>query len=311
MIIVFGSVSSDMVFKVSRLPQAGETIIGTDYDITSGGKGANQAFAAARMGAKVALVGCAGNDGASVRLLNKLKREGVRTAGVSESPDKLTGCAIIIRDKDGRKQAVMAQGANMDAKADQVPDEILLPSNIVLMQMEVDPVENQALIDRAHERGTKTIMNLAPAVHLPEATFKKLDYLIVNEIEARQIAKPLNIDIEKNALQLAHALSRMGELTCIITLGEGGSRAVTKDGKEYSVPALKLDAFIDITGAGDAYCGTFAAALQNGMSVYKAMKYASVAATLSCKSRGAQDSFPYISEIEENLPLLDDQTKVN
>ena len=126
----------DMVFRPGKLPEVGETALCGDYEITSGGKGANQALAAARLGGKVALVGAVGDDGPALRMLRALRRDGVMTTGVAESPDLLTGCAVVITDSDGNNQIVVASGANQHAKADQVPDEILKPANVLLMQME-------------------------------------------------------------------------------------------------------------------------------------------------------------------------------
>src|SRR5687768_7776086 len=137
MIIVFGSINMDMVFRADKLPQPGETVLCGDYEITSGGKGANQALAAARMGGKVALVGCVGDDGPALRMLRALRRDGVMTTGVAESPDLLTGCAVVVADANGNNQITVASGANRHAKADQVPDEVLKPGGLVLMQMEM------------------------------------------------------------------------------------------------------------------------------------------------------------------------------
>ena len=164
MIIVFGSINMDMVFPADKLPQPGETILCDKYEITSGGKGANQALAAARMGEKVALVGCVGDDGPALRMLRHLRRDGVMTTGVAEDPELKTGCATIITDKHGNNQIVVAAGANGKAKADQIPDEILLPNNLILMQMELPVAETITLIERAHAHGVTTILNLAPAV---------------------------------------------------------------------------------------------------------------------------------------------------
>lgn len=309
MIIVFGSINMDMVFRADKLPQVGETVLCGDYDITSGGKGANQALAAARLGDKVALVGCVGDDGPALRMLRKLRRDGVMTTGVAESQEFLTGCAVVTTDHKGQNQIVVASGANAHAMADQVPDEILLPENVVLMQMELPPEENWALIERAHERGTKTILNLAPAISIPMSALEKLDYLIVNQIEATQIADMLNIEVEKNASKLAIALSKQGNLNCIVTLGPKGSVACSQDGELIAVPAIQLEEVVDTTGAGDAYCGTFAGAIHDGKDLVTAMKLASVAGTLACQKQGAQESFVYLGDIEDHLDQLGDVTQ--
>ncbi len=309
MIIVFGSINMDMVFPAERLPQAGETVLCDEYEITSGGKGANQALAAARMGDKVALVGCAGDDCPALRMLRSLRQNGVMTTGVAESEDSLTGCAVVMTDKDGNNQIMVASGANKEAKADQIPDEILLPQNVLLMQMEVPPEENWTLIKRAHERGCKTILNLAPAIQIPQSALEKLDYLIVNQIEAKQMAEMLGIKIEGNVQKLATALSRQGDLNCIITMGPQGAVACSKKGDIISVPTIKIENVVDTTGAGDAYCGTFAAAIHSGLGLVQAMQKASIAGSLACMKRGAQNSFPYLGDIDDKLPELGEVTR--
>lgn len=306
MLIVFGAINQDFIFKTKVLPQAGETILATDYDVYSGGKGANQALAAARMGTKTALIACTGDDGASVRMQNHLKRNGVMVSGVSESENFLTGTASIITSEDGKNQIVVAPGANADAKHDQIPDEILKTGNIVLLQMELPTAENEKLISRAHERGVKVILNLAPAIKIHESSLKKVDYLLVNQIEARQIADSLGINAEKTPETLARALSKAGDLHCIVTMGDQGSTAAMANGNIIRVKAMQLEKVIDTTGAGDAYCGTFAACIHNGETMETAMKYASIAGTLACRAYGAQDSYAFSADIKDHLGFLED-----
>ncbi len=303
MIIVFGSINMDIFIPVPHLPVAGETVVSAAYEMSPGGKGANQALAAARSGAKVAMIGRVGDDGMGARILNNLRRAGVMTSGVAQS-DQATGCAVIARDDQGENQILVALGANADVIHDQIPDDILGKRNMVVMQNEILPEQNWKIIERASELGATTILNLAPAIYIPEDILKKLDYLIVNQIEARQIAASMNMPVEDHESQIALALSKIGNLTCIITMGERGSFAVTADGHEIHVPALKLESFVDKTGAGDAYCGTFAAAIHAGLPLIEALKRAAVAGSLTCLNKGAQPSFPYLGDIEENLALL-------
>jgi len=145
-----------------------------------------------------------------------------------------------------------------------------------------------------------------PAIKISHSALKKLDYLVLNALEASQMAEQLGLKGDSDAMKLAQALAQFGNLTCIITQGEHGSLAVTDKNVQYRVPALKLDDLIDHTGAGDAYCGTLAACLHNVMGLQKAMKYASVAGSLACRKQGAQNSYAYLSEIEDHLALLDD-----
>lgn len=175
MIIVFGSINMDVIVPVGKFPVAGETIIGGDYEMVPGGKGANQALAAARSGVKVALVGCVGDDGMGMRMLNGLRRDGVTTSGVGQS-EKPTGMAIILIDKTGENQITISAGANGEAKADQIPDEILLPTAMLLVQGETPAHENWLILSRAKKRGVKTIMNLAPAIELHQSALDNIDY---------------------------------------------------------------------------------------------------------------------------------------
>jgi ribokinase len=303
MIIIFGSINMDMVVPVGKFPAAGETVLSPRYDMLPGGKGANQALAAARVGPKTALVGCVGDDGIGLRMLNGLKRDGVITSGVAQS-DLPTGMAVILTNEKGENEIVVVSGANADAKADQIPDEILKSSHVLLLQGETPPQENWTLLERAKKRGVTTILNLAPVVEIPRETLAHIDYLVVNQIEARQIAQALKLDLDEDAAKLARALAQQARLTCIVTLGAQGSLAVTPDGHTIRVPALKIGNVVDTTGAGDAYCGTLAAALYSRKTLTDAMKLASVAGSLACTKRGAQDSFPYIGEIEEKLEQL-------
>lgn len=302
MIIVLGSINMDMFIDTGRMPEAGETLVCPGMEMSPGGKGANQALAALRSGAKVALVGRSGDDGMGTRIVTNLRREGVITSGVVQS-DRPTGCAIIMRGPDGENRIIVASGANAEVTADQVPDEILKPGNIVLMQMEIPPQENWALLARAKKNGAMTILNAAPVRPMPEEIFPLVDILIVNEVEARQLAARLGVQ-DGDVLKQASALSAAGPLTCIVTLGAKGAVAWTKENKPFHVPALKVDEVVDTTGAGDAWCGTLAAALYQNIPLEEAMMRASVAASLSCMKKGAQESFPYLGDIEDSLAKL-------
>lgn len=305
MIIVFGSINMDMSLKVEKLPIPGETVLTNQYILYPGGKGANQALAAARAGVKVALVGRVGNDHYGKEATDGIKRDGVMVSGVARS-DLPTGCAVATRDAGGNKQILVMSGANIEVTHDQVPDEILTPQNVLLMQMELPVTETMTLLERAKAKGVKAILNLAPAIKVPGKAFGLLDYLIVNSIEARQIAERLKMNVENNALKIAQALAMAGQLTCIVTLGKRGAVAVTKDGKAWGVPILELDQslIVDNIGAGDAFCGTFAAAIHDGKDLVTAMRRASVAGTLACLKEGAQAAIPFLDDIEARLPEL-------
>lgn len=312
MIIVFGSINMDMSLKVEKLPVPGETVMTNEYVLYPGGKGANQALAAVRAGkGKVALIGAVGEDNYGKVATEGVKRDGVMTSGVVKSTLP-TGCAVATRDSHGEKQILVMSGANVDADHTQVPDEILTPGSILLMQMELPVDQTVALLERAKAKGLKTILNLAPAIMVPKKAMGLLDYLIVNSIEARQIAEKLHLSVDNNAIKIAHALAIQGQLTCVVTLGKKGCVAVTKDGKAWGVPILEVNQseIVDNIGAGDAFCGTFAAAIHDGLNVVDAMRRASVAGTLACMKEGAQAALPHLDDIEAQLPELGPTTDV-
>jgi ribokinase len=299
MLIVFGSINMDMIVRMDYLPQAGETVLCPDYDLLPGGKGANQALAAARMGARVALVGCAGDDGYSRHILDTIRRQGVITSGVAQS-DRPTGCAFILQESGGQNRIIVAAGANSDATADQAPDEILRPGSMVLAQMELPPDEVFLLIRRAHARGVKIILNLAPATALPDDILPMLHILVVNEIEIAQVAKKTGLKSEKHE-EMARAMARKGPMTCIVTLGDKGSFVALPDGAAFHVNALSLEKVVDTTGAGDAYCGTLAACLYAGMTLEESVRRASAAGSLACAEKGTITAFAYQADVEKRL----------
>lgn len=304
MIIVFGSINMDVNMEVPAFPKPGETILSPDYEMGPGGKGANQALAAARSGVKTAIVGQVGDDGMGNRILTNLRRNEVMTSGVAVNENHPTGMAFVLREKSGENQIIVASGANADVNAGQVPDEILRPGNILLLQMEVPHAETFTVLERAKARGVTTILNVAPAFHVTQKVLNNLDYLIINEHEARTIVEPLGVPADQDLMIVAKALSVQGKLNCIITLGGEGVLAVAADGAAWRVPSLPLDKIIDTTGAGDCFSGTFAAAIHEKNSLPDALRRASVAAGLSCIKLGAQDSYPFISEVDDALKTL-------
>jgi len=149
-------------------------------------------------------------------------------------------------------------------------------------------------------------MNLSPSIDISKDLLTNLDYLILNSREANKFAKKLKLPLEGNTEKIAQALSQIGALTCIITMGENGSVCYTTDGKAHITPALKLETFIDHSGAEDAYCGTFAACIKNAKPLTEALKRAGIAASLACQSNGGQQSFPYLADIDEKMEELDE-----
>ncbi len=310
MIIVFGSINMDVNMRVKRFPKAGETVLAHSYTMTPGGKGANQALASARIGAKTALVGKVGDDGAGLRILNYLKRHEVMTSGVATSEEMPTGMATVMRDSAGENSIVVASGANAEVNAEQVPSNILGANNVLLCQMELPLEQNALVMKTAHDTGAKVVMNLAPAIAIPKQLLALVDYLIVNQIEAEQLAKTLKIDAQKNTASLAQKLAKQNNVTCIVTMGGKGVVVAEPNGKGFSFPALKIKQVVDTAGAGDCFCGTFTACLHEGRTLMAAVKMATVASGLSCQTKGIMKSYPYLSDIEEAMETMPEAVSI-
>jgi len=299
MIIVFGSMNIDFLARSAHLPQEGETVITPeDYVEAPGGKGMNQAVAAARAGATVKMAGKVGQDAFGEKVRRILKEEGI-DASLLQAGTKKTALAFIFVDQKGANQIVVASGANMEARAEQVPDDLFNDKTTLVLQMEVTPAENWKLLARAKQRGARTILNVAPAGHVPEEALENIDYLILNEIEAKQLCDKIGLKTASQSEdQLALSLSAKYNLACIVTLGKNGALAA-ENGKIIKVPSPSLDKVVDTTGAGDSFCGNFAAAVDAGDTLHEAMKSACIGGSLACRKIGAQSSLPYRKDIKK------------
>ncbi len=296
MIVVFGSLIADVVFPVHALPRPGETVACDSTLLTPGGKGANQAVAAARVGATVRMAGCIGDDRFASLLQDSLSEAGIATEALRVIEGESSGCAAVAVDRDGHNQIVLALGANRHSTDQQVPDDWLGPETCVLLQMEVPVAANWRLIARAKARGARTILNFAPAGVVPAAVLEQVDVFVVNEMEAEAVAEALALD-DRAPEGVARWLARQFKLDCIVTLGADGARLCRPNGELWQVAALPIVA-VDTTGAGDAFVGVFAAALDAGRDVPDALHRASIAGGLACLAAGAQSSFPDGATIE-------------
>jgi ribokinase len=290
-VLVFGSANADLVFPVPQLPAPGVTVLGEGVRSFPGGKGANQAVAAARDGAQVAFAGCVGRDAFA-----DVATAGLRAAGVDLSRlavvDQPTGCAAICVDPAGRNQIAVAPGANLAARAAQIEDAALHPGTIVLLQMEVPPDEVAALIRRGKARGAQVVLNLAPPGELATDALRALDLLVVNEHEAAVLGARLGV-AEARGLRVALGID------VIVTLGEHGA-VLLRDGAEASVPAFPV-APVDTTGAGDCFCGVLCAGLCRGVPLEMAMRRAAAAAAIACTRPGAASAMPMARETDALL----------
>jgi ribokinase len=295
-IVVVGSCNTDMVIKADRLPVPGETILGGTFFMNPGGKGANQAVAASRMGGNVTLISKTGNDVFGKQSVMLYTAENIKTDYIFSDAKHPSGVALITVDSQGENCIVVASGANAylsPSDIDKASAEIE-NSDLVLMQLEI-PIETvEYVAEMASKKGIKVILNPAPARALSDNLLKNLYIIIPNKSEAEILSGIKVSDIE-SAKQAADIISSKGVDIVVITLGSQG--ALIKEYKEYLfVEAFKVDA-LDTTAAGDTFCGAFCVGLSEGRSIPEAVKLAARAAAITVTRMGAQASIPYRSEL--------------
>jgi len=299
MILVFGSVNADLFLNVARLPARGETVLCPTYVFRPGGKGANQAAAAARAsrpGGHTRMIGRVGRDPYAGPVLEALRESGVDIELI-EATDGVTGTAAVMVEESGENQIVVASGANTAVTADQVPDALLGPDTTVVLQMEVPVPEIETVIHRARAAGARIVLNLAPALAIDPAALESCDVLVLNEGEANTLAGAVG-EAEAHARTLADRFS----LDCVITLGAAGA-VLASEAMLFRIGALQIEP-VDTVGAGDAFVGALAASLDGGAAISYALRQASIAGGLACLQEGAQSGLPTLAEIESVTPRL-------
>ncbi|MGF0237208.1 ribokinase [Rhodococcus sp. IEGM1300] len=296
-VVVIGSLNMDLVTRAPRLPRGGETLIGHSFATVSGGKGANQAVAAARLGAQVAMVGCVGNDAYGEALRAALLDEQIDCRAVSTVEDS-SGVALIVVDDNSQNAIVIVAGANGAMTAEVIDrfDSVLQAADVIICQLEVPDATVGHAIKRSRELGKTVILNPAPASRpLPADWYGAIDYLIPNESEAAALTG-LPVDSLQTAEVAAAALVAKGAGKVIITLGAQGLLFANGVSVEH-FPAPTVTA-VDTTAAGDTFVGGFAAALACGESEAQAIRFGQVAAALSVTRAGAQPSIPTLSDVQ-------------
>lgn len=296
MIIVFGSNVLDMFFQQADLPPKDKALFLDSHVEQPGGKGANQAIAAARAGAEVRFYGALGDGGHGRQMYKNLAQNGVDISGI-EFLDMPSGLAtIFVDEEDGTHRIVVSQGANLKARQETVPDKVLNEKTVLLVQGELPIEETEKLIERVKKAGGKTVMNFAPAIQpLSENLLNNLDIIVLNEYEAESLGNQYDMKVDDKEA-LAKELQERFSMITIITLGPKGSITAIED-KIFATPALGIKP-VDTVGAGDAFTGYVCAALDRGESIENAVYEAGIAGSLTCTKIGAQTALPYKEEIE-------------
>lgn len=297
-VTVVGSANVDMVIKVPHLPQAGETVLGGEFQLLQGGKGANQAVAAQRSGAQVTFVACVGDDMFGQEACASYRRDGIDIAHVITIPNEKTGIAQILVDANGRNMIAVSSGANAQLTSEKIQQSTSAIQNadVVLVQLETPLASVVAAIELAAQHKKTIILNPAPAQKLPDSLFPKLDFITPNETEA-ELLTGIKIKTAVDARQAAKKLLDKGVKQVLITLGDQGAYYHTAALSKL-LPALTVRP-IDTTAAGDTFSGALAAALAQGSPVLDAIQFAQIAAGLSVTKLGAQSSIPYLDEIKK------------
>jgi len=299
MIIVFGSNVLDLFFQQADLPPKDKALFVDSHVEQPGGKGANQAIAAARAGSNVSFYGALGEGGHGRQMYKNLAKNNIDISGIQffDTPSGLA--TIFVDETDGTHRIVVSQGANLMAKQEFVPEKAINKDTILLVQGELPIDETQKLIARVKKAGGRSVMNFAPAIQpLSEALLKDLSIIVLNEYEAESVGEQYSMDIT-NKEELAKNIQQKFSLTTIITMGGDGCITASDD-SFFLTPAMSITP-IDTVGAGDAFTGYVCAALDRGETIENAVYEASIAGSLTCLKIGAQTALPHKEEVLEQI----------
>ena len=302
-IVVIGSINTDMVVKTLKLPVPGETILGGKFLMTPGGKGANQAVAAARLGGNVSFIGKIGSDifGKESKMI--LESENVNTNYLFIDKKNPSGVALITVDKNGENCIVVASGSNacLSVSDIETAKEEILSSDIILVQLEI-PIETvEYIVDLCYNNDKTVILNPAPATNLSDELLRKVSIIVPNETEA-ELLTGVKVSDLASAETAARYLSNKGISVVVITLGNKGALLCTLSETQY-IPSPLVES-IDSTGAGDVFCGALAFSISKGIELADSVRFANKAASISVTRMGAQASAPQIKEIELESSIL-------
>ena len=291
-IVVVGSLNMDLVMRMGRAPAAGETLPGRDFATLPGGKGANQAVACARMGARVAMVGRVGADANGEVLRAALVADGIDATEVDALTTAHTGVAMIWVEDGGQNRIALAPGANglLDVAGVERAAALIEAATMLIVQLEVPMAAVEAAVARAHRAGVTVLMNAAPAMALSASLWPQIDLLVVNESEAAALSDAAVVD-PASAARAGATLRERGPDRVLVTLGAQGVVVVDAGGASHA-PACPVQA-VDTTAAGDTFIGALAAALCEGRTLDEAVALGQAASALCVTRRGAQASIPY------------------
>lgn len=297
---VVGSINIDHVIRLAQFPRPGETLTGSDYQIVPGGKGANQAVAAARAGAQTRFIACVGDDALAKTLVEGFVADGINTEAIASMSGVNTGVALIQVNDEGENTISLAAGANARLTPEQLQRHIDgLACEQLLLQLEIPLNTNIAAATRAKAQGARVVLNPAPAQALPDALLSLVDMITPNETEAERLTG-IRVNDDAGAAQAAAALHAKGINTVIITLGARGVWLSEQGQPGQLLSGFKVSA-IDTTAAGDTFNGALLAALQQAQPLITAIRFAQAAAALSVTRSGAQTSIPYLADIQALL----------
>ncbi len=298
-IVVIGSINTDMVVNSPKIPVPGQTLIGHSFITTGGGKGANQAMAAARLGGDVVLISKVGDDAFGKVSIANFEKENINTAFISVDKKEPSGVAFIVVDDKGENIIVVAPGANGKLSSDDIlsAKEEIRQCSAVLFQLEIPLETVEASMKLAKQHGKTVVLNPAPATALSDELLSYVDIIVPNQSEAFLLTG-IAVNNKETAAVAADALHRKKIGTVIITMGELGAY-VSSSSYQDIVAGFKAGKVIDTVAAGDTFCGALTIALAEGKKIEEAVKFANAAAALSVTKQGAQASVPYRNEVDE------------
>jgi ribokinase len=296
-IVVIGSINTDMVVRSSQLPFPGQTLMGHSFQTTGGGKGANQAVAAARLGAEVSLIARIGDDAFGKMSIENFKKENINIENIYTDRDAPSGVAFIVVDDKGENIIVVAPGANatLNEKDIQDAEDVIKKADVILFQLEIPMSTVAEGIRLAKKHNRMVMLNPAPAASIPKEILQSVDIITPNQTETL-VLTGIAVNDAITAQHACNVLHEMGILTVIVTMGEQGAY-ISSDNYHGLIPGFTAGVVIDTVAAGDTFCGGLAIALAEGKSLKDAVQFANAAAALSVTKIGAQASIPLRTEV--------------